>query len=275
MMEVRGNLLDAFVSALTPVGLLDRFKIAGTIATWWNEIQYDLKTLVAQGFSGLLDGWVDSIEDAMEDSRENHFEPSEDPLVLKLIPGYLEELELARQDIVALEQQKEAFEDQNDGEDGNDEVKTNYAEELKTQIADLKNRIKEEKKTRALNEKVATVQEKIRELEEKLKPYQEILERLREAKKKFKDLQRRFIEHLRQARGALSDQQDKDLVLSILFEKLQSHLETYVSAHRQEVISAVENWWDKYRVTMRDIESRREVAKRALGIVFSDHRYAT
>lgn len=30
-----------------------------------------------------------------------------------------------------------------------------------------------------------------------------------------------------------------------------------MTAHRQEVIAAVENWWDKYRVTLRDIEGKR------------------
>jgi type I restriction enzyme M protein len=41
-------------------------------------------------------------------------------------------------------------------------------------------------------------------------------------------------------------------------------LESYVIAHRQEVIAAVENWWDKYWVTLRDIEGEREKAVVAL-----------
>jgi len=44
---------------------------------------------------------------------------------------------------------------------------------------------------------------------------------------------------------------------NILNEKLSGHLQSYVTAHRQEVIAAVENWWDKYRVTLRDIEGER------------------
>jgi len=63
---------------------------------------------------------------------------------------------------------------------------------------------------------------------------------------------------------ALSDDECRDLVLDILNEKLAGHLNSYVTAHRQEVIAAVENWWDKYRVTLRDIEGERKKAVMAL-----------
>ena len=37
-------------------------------------------------------------------------------------------------------------------------------------------------------------------------------------------------------------------------------LERYRVAHWQQVIAAVENGWDKYRVTLQDIETERDVA---------------
>lgn len=233
LMDVRTDLLEAFVSDITPVGLLDRFKVAGVIATWWNEKKFDLKTLIAQGFGGLVDGWVDTIEATMEENRGNYFDLSDDPLVTRLIPDYLDELEQARQDIVRLEQEKEAFEIGGNGNDDADDTsddegeKPNYSKELKARIKELKNEIKE-------------------------------------AKKRFKELQRKFIKRLREAREALSDSECQGLVLDILNEKLSGHLESYVTAHRQEVIAAVENWWDKYRVTLRDIEGARGNAAIAL-----------
>jgi len=233
LMEVRTDLLEAFVSDITPVGLLDRFKVAGVIATWWNEKKFDLKTLIAQGFGGLVDGWVDTIEAAMEEARGNHFDLADDPLVTRLIPDYLDELEQARQDIVRLEQEKEAIESGGNGDDTavdtteEEEEKPNYSKELKARIKELKNEIKEDKK-------------------------------------RFKELQRKFIKRLRQAREALSNDNCRDLVLDILNQKLSGHLEGYVTAHRQEVIAAVENWWDKYRVTLRDIEGKRKEVGRKL-----------
>ncbi|MCD6197211.1 MAG: N-6 DNA methylase [Deltaproteobacteria bacterium] len=303
LMNVRTDLLDAFVSDLVPVGLLDRFKVAGVIATWWNEKKFDLKTLIAQGFGGLVDGWVDTIEAAMEETRGNHFDLADDPLVTRLIPDYLEELEQARQDIVRLEQEKEAFESGEFTDEVEDEPlenegeKPNYAKELKARIKELKNEIKEDKKQiktlsgsirkkgsikyyqdkgddtltaaleaqlKALAEKVKPVENKIRELEQELQPYSEITGQLKGAKKQFKELQKRFIKRLHEAREALSDDDCRDIVLDILNEKLSGHLESYVTAHRQEVIATVENWWDKYRVTLRDIEGEREQTSKKL-----------
>ena len=172
--EVRSDLMEAFLSDMTPVGLLDRFKVAGVIATWWNENKFDLKTLIAQGFNGLMDGWVDTIEAAMEETKGNHLDLAEDPLVSRLIPDYLDELE--------------------------------------------------------------------------------------QSQKRLKERQNQFIKLLCKAREALSDDACRDLVLDILREKLLAHLDSYVTAHRREVIAAMENWWDKYRVTLRDIERERDKA---------------
>ncbi len=296
VMKTRASLLDTFSQALTPVRLLDRFKVSGVFATWWNDVQYDLKTIVVQGFGGLIDGWIDTIEDAMEDKRDNNFEPREDPLVTRLVPEYLEELEKARQEIILLEQEKENFEatesEEFEGDETEEDERPDYAQFLKGQIANLKYSIKEDKtkikiltggknrkgskqsfeemsadtglleaQLKTLMEKIEPVEQEIRELEEKLAPYNEILEKLKEAKKKYKELQRRFIERLREAREGLTENECVTLVLEILKGKLTGHIESYVDAHRQDVIAAVQNWWDKYKVTLRDIALRQEIGE--------------
>jgi len=217
---------------------------------------------------------------------------------LRLLPDYLAELEQARQKVMSLEQEKEAFE-AGENEDGSENDITeegerpNYAKELKDQIRELKHSIKEPQKliktltgsskkagsiafhkakgedtktlvaqVKELEAKVEPVEAKIIELEMKLKPYEEILEKLKAAKKQLRDLQRKFVKRLNEAREALSQEECRELVLDILREKLEGHLGAYVSAHRQVVIAAVENWWEKYRVTMIEIESElRKVRK--------------
>jgi type I restriction enzyme M protein len=292
VMKTRASLLNTFGQALTPIGLLDRFKVSGVFATWWNDVQYDLKTIVVQGFGGLIDGWIDTIEDAMEDRRGNSFEPGEDPLVTRLVPEYLEELEKAKHEILLLEQEKEAFEatenEEFEGEEADEDEKPNYAQFLKGQIANLKYSIKEDKakikiltggknkkgtkesftemgadmgalaaQLKTLMEKIEPIENEIKDLEEKLAPYNEILEKLKEAKKKYRELQRRFIERLREAKERLKETECITLVLEILKGKLTGHLESYVASHRQEVISAVENWWDKYKTTLSEIKAAR------------------
>lgn len=309
VMTARAELLSAFDRALTPLGLLDSFKIAGVFATWWSDVQYDLKSLVAQGFNGLLDGWIDTIEDAMEDRRENNYEPEEDPLVVRLVPEYLKELVDARQEINRLEQEKEVFEAQESEEDDNGEdeetERPNFAEKLKNQIRDLKNTIKEDKakiktlkssqKTRGsikyfevigadtaplqaqleeLIAKIAPIEEELQKLEEQLAPYNEILEKLKEAKKTYKELQKRFIERLRNAREKLTDAECMELVLDILKGKFTTHLESYIAAHRHEVTAAFENWWEKYKVTMEEIRSNKKFIENNLLKMMSNLGYA-
>jgi len=41
-------------------------------------------------------------------------------------------------------------------------------------------------------------------------------------------------------------------------------LERYVAAQRQQVVMAFEGWWDKYRVTMADVERQRHSASSTL-----------
>src|SRR5690606_13351576 len=53
VMETRAELLDSFVTDLLPLKVLDRFELAGIVAAWWGEAQYDIKTLGLNGFEGV------------------------------------------------------------------------------------------------------------------------------------------------------------------------------------------------------------------------------
>ena len=109
-----------------------------------------------------------------------------------------------------------------------------------------------------LDELEQTLQDIVRlDQAKELQPHVGITNQLKVAKKQLKELQKQFIKRVYEARDTLSDDDCRDLVLDILNEKLAGILKSYVTAHRQEVIAAVENWWDKYRVTLRDIEGAR------------------
>jgi type I restriction enzyme M protein len=223
-MLLRANLLESFVAALAPVGLLDRFKVSGVIAIWWNAAQYDLKTLAEQGFADLVDGWVATLRTAMDptdgDNTGARFDPTGHKLVTRLLPGYLDELTNAEAQRLELESRltaaTKADAEDEDAETDSDE-ETLSPEAIKT----LKREITAARKT---------------------------LQRLKA------DLLRR----LDAARAALSADDCQRLVLDLAREDLTGYLDRYVSAHRQQVMEAFENWWDKYRVTLRDIEAERE-----------------
>ena len=50
MPEVRNELLATLKAKLVPLGVLDEFKSAGIFVNWWQQIRFDLKTIVSTGW---------------------------------------------------------------------------------------------------------------------------------------------------------------------------------------------------------------------------------
>jgi type I restriction enzyme M protein len=216
-MPARAELLTSFITALTPVGLLDRFQLSGVIVRWWDTNQYNLRTLVTHGFDGVVDGWMVTIETALGGET-----PYGLPLPRRLIPDHLEEISQVDAERASLEatirEATRAADDDGDTafDESDDAMGAAEIKKLKARLAAVKKRQKE----------VATA----------------------------------FHATLAHARGKLTPEQEQDLVLSIWQEGLRAHLHGYVTFHRRQVVAALETWWDKYAVSLADIESQRDTA---------------
>jgi type I restriction enzyme M protein len=147
VMDTRKDLLDSFVTALEPLGVLDRFQLAGVVASWWGEIQYDIRTLAFHRFSGVVQGWLTTIEAAFaadedEDARDKQQlaaekrKAREHRVVPVLIPDYLTALEEAETYRADLDAQVKAATAPPDDED-DVSAETLSLEDLKTLKADL------------------------------------------------------------------------------------------------------------------------------------------
>jgi len=151
--RVRAEFLETFVTALLQMKAsggtppLDRFKLAGVIATWWTDTLPDFKTLLENGFPGVIDGWVDAIADAVEDDEAAGpvLDPFAHKLVRRTMTDYLERIAAAKADIARLKGEKEAFEQSNAPDDLDEEElgNWNYPKELESQIKEAKDAIKE------------------------------------------------------------------------------------------------------------------------------------
>ncbi|MHC5760234.1 hypothetical protein [Nostoc sp.] len=298
VMELRAEFFSSFVDSLQPVGLLDRFKVAGVVASWWNEQRYELRSLSESDFGGLVDSWVDTIKDALEQDddekkKKAKFDPLDHKLVGRLMPDYLQDIAEAEAKIAELEQQKSAFEQgeeaEADAEEGEEPETVNIVKDLETDLKYIKNLIKEPKKELKIlkkaslfnKDKIAELEVfierhevEIAEIEAQLEPYKEIVKQLRELKAKLKALKNELVKRLEAARAALTDEDCRELVLAIFKDGLIAELERYVTAHRQQVIAAVENWWDKYRVTLQNIETERDAAAKKLNEFLQGLGYA-
>ncbi|MEU0151546.1 type I restriction-modification system subunit M [Micromonospora fulviviridis] len=145
LMAARAELIESFTAALLPIGLLDRFQIAGVIVRWWDTNQYNLRALATQGFAGVIDGWVITIETALGDDA-----PYSHPLPLRLVPEYLEELRTVEMQIAEVDAQVKganpSADDENEDEaEGDREESISPAEvkRLRAELAKLKRRQRE------------------------------------------------------------------------------------------------------------------------------------
>lgn len=234
LMAVRAEFLTTFVDSLVPVGLLDRFHVAGVVARWWGEVQFDLKALSASGFDGLLEGWVTTIVTALEEDGGKS-----DPLGHKVVPHLMGDF-------------------------------LGQIADAEARVAELEGRLQANAPAEAEDgDEVEDDAERLSDAEEK-----ELKRQLTAAKKTLKALHKTFAERIEQARIALGTDAVRELVLDILKADLGKELARYVAAHRQKVIAAVENGWDKYRVTLRDSEGERDEAKARLDGFLKELGYA-
>ena len=233
---LRNELLHSFSASLEPVGVLGRFQVRGIVAGFWDDAKYEFLTLMARGAKGVVDGWRISILAAMDDeqSRGNPFEHK----LVKFLMGDF----IAAQ--AQLEAQKAEFDGQikaaapKSGDDGDD------GEE-------------------ADDEAPAVDEAQIREWKAQLAAL----------KKQIKAAQTGFAQQLDVAVDALDEAGAATLLLTIMRNDMQAILERYIAAQRQQVVSAFENWWDKYRVNLTEIERERDAAAASLQGYLKELRY--
>ena len=92
-------------------------------------------------------------------------------------------------------------------------------------------------------------------------------------KKQLKTKHDSFKRHIDAAVDGLTPKDAAELLLTILHNDMQSIVERYMAAQREKIVAAFENWWDKYRVTLTEIEGSRDEASKALQAFLKGLRY--
>jgi type I restriction enzyme M protein len=224
LMSLRAEFMDSFTRDLSAVGLLDRFQVAGALASWWKEALFDLKALMAQGFDGLVDSWVTSIRALLEDGKKTNarFDPSEQPLIVRLLPEYIEQLD--------------------DAESRKAEIEGRIAEIDQAEDAE------EEPEDLFGGAEVVAAKKKLKK-------------ELTGIKRDLKTLHGQLIRRMEQGRAELSSDDCREMVIDVFRTDLLDELDQRVSAHRQEIVAAVENWWGKYHLPLQVLASDREASE--------------
>ena len=232
LVALRNDLLASFSQSLEAIGLLDPFQVRGIVAGFWYQTKYEFLTLMARGAKGVADAWRTSIVTALEDKASKQ-SPLEHKLVKFLMSDFVEaitELEAKKAELDS--QVKAASPKDAEEEDGE-------APEAAEDDADEDNAV-DEAQLKAWKKELAAV------------------------KKQLKAKNDSFKQHIDVAVDGLTPEAAANLLLTILHNDMSAIVERYMAAQRKQIVAAFESWWDKYRVTLTEIEGKRDEAAKAL-----------
>nr|QNO45972.1 hypothetical protein EBOGGPCF_00017 [Methanosarcinales archaeon ANME-2c ERB4]QNO46076.1 hypothetical protein FAKCHJAF_00013 [Methanosarcinales archaeon ANME-2c ERB4]QNO48849.1 hypothetical protein LEJCPHKL_00018 [Methanosarcinales archaeon ANME-2c ERB4] len=291
MPEVRHELLTTLKDKLIPLGVLDEFKSAGVFVNWWQQIRYDLKTLISTG-------WHHSL--IPDDYLIAEFFQSEADEI-ETLEGQISEAQSELAEAVETAQEVAAYE-ADEGEKVSaavikkalkaliDDLKGNTCDSAQKELANLQVQDRAIKTIeKRIKDSKATLKTKTDELELKLQLKRlggddfkaESHELIRQVdaqldnldpgnkadKKKITALNKdKSILEARLARtdgilaaigDQLTEEESRRLILKKLYDIARQELNRYLNAEKRGLVQVVENLWDKYAVSSRELESER------------------
>ena len=298
MPDVRHELLSPLKGKLMLLAVLDEYKSAGVFVNWWQQIRYDLKTVVSTGWHHSL------IPDSYLIAA--YFQQEADGLALlkaKLseAQGELAEAVEAAQEAVAYEPEedetvnatviKKALKEALDDLESSQGVSaTKERELLKTHdktIATLEKTIKEVKTTlKVLGDELefkillkrqgaddvkaesqqllTTIKAQLPSLSEAKKEEKKQITALRKDQMALTARVQRADQLLADIGGQLTDEQAKTLILKKLHDLATAELHRYLNAEKRQLVAALENLWNKYAVSSKALEDDRSKTLKTL-----------
>jgi len=298
MPEVRQELLTTLKDKLIPLGVLDEFKSAGVFVNWWQQIRYDLKTIISTGWHHtlipdeyLIDTFfqaeADEIETLEAQISEAQSELAEAVEIAQEVTAY-EPDEDEKVTAAVIKKALKALIDDLKGSTGDSARKE--LQNLQTQekvITAIEKRIKDSKG--ALKTKADELEHKLQlkrlggnefkaESQELIRQVDTLLENLDNAnkddKKKITALNKdktTLKERLAKTDGILAiiggqliEEDARQLILKKLYDLANTELNRYLNAKKRGLVQMVENLWDKYAVPSRELESERSETLKTL-----------
>ena len=292
MPQVRQQLLSSLKQQLIPLGVLDEFKSAGVFVNWWQQIRYDLKTIINTGWHHtlipdqyLLAAFFQAEEAAIEELESK----------ISAVQGELSEAVESAQEVANYEPEeeetvsaasikkwlKELIDDLKQSQGDSAARERQYYQQEYNVITDIENRIKLLKNT--LKEQQSQLELKLRlkrvgdeefkaETIELLEQVQNQLMGLNASKKEEKakinalnkdkkalEIKLSYPEGLlTEIGGQLRDEEAKKLILKKLYDWVSEQLTRYLNREKRGLVAKVENLWDKYAVSSQEMEAQRE-----------------
>ena len=298
MPDVRHELLTSLKEKLVPLGVLDEFKSAGVFVNWWQQIRYDLKTIVSTGWhhtlipdeyliAAFFQSDADAIEEmearigelqselagAVETAQEvAAHEPDEDEkvtaaVIKKALKALIDDLRdsagtSAKRELDRLEARDAIIKKiEKKIKDSKSALKDKTSElELKIQLKRLGGEgFKAE--NRELNQQVKA---QLAKLDTGNKTDKKKIDALNKDKAALEERIAKIDAVLETINGRLTDDEAKHLILKKLYDIASTELERYLNTEKRGLVLGVEDLWDKYAVSSRELEHKRETTIKTL-----------
>ena len=309
MPGVRHELLTTLKDKLIPLGVLDEFKSAGVFVNWWQQIRFDLKTIISTGWHHTLipDEYLiaaffqaekDEIEtleaqiseaqselaEAVETAQEvAAYEPDEDEkvtaaVIKKALKALMDDFkgstgDSARMELENLQAQDKAIKTiENRIKEGKAALKRKTDElELKLQLKRLGG---EEFKAES-RELVRQVDAQLANLDPDNKADKKKITALNKDKNNLEARLAKTDGILAAIGGQLTEEESHRLILKKLYDIAHQEMNRYLNAEKRGLVQVVENIWDKYAVSSRELESERTETLKKLDGFLNGLEYLT
>jgi len=309
MPEVRHELLTTLEAKLVPLGVLDEFKSAGVFVNWWQQIRYDLKTIVSTGWHHTLipdeyliaeyfQAEADAIEaleatiaeaqgelaEAVETAQEaSGYEPDEDQkvtaaVIKKALKALIDDLKgttgtSARKELKNLTDQDNALKAiEKRIKDARTTLKGRAAElEFKLELKRL-GAIDSKAETQAL---IAQADDRFAGLDPKKKTDKKSITALHKDKEALNARLARTDAVLKAIGGQISEADARRLILNKIYDFARAELDRYLNAEKRVLVRVVENLWEKYAISVEELESDRATTLATMGGFLTGLRYVS
>ncbi|MFY9135535.1 MAG: type I restriction-modification system subunit M, partial [Bacillota bacterium] len=296
--ELRQELLTTLKDKLIPLRVLDEFKCAGVFVNWWQQIHYDLKTIISTGwhYSLIPDDYliteffqleaeeIEKLESQISEAQSElseavetaqdvaAYEPEEDEKVTAaVIKRALKELindlkgstsASARKELTALDAQDKAIK-------AIEKRIRNSRAALRTKTSELELKLQLKRvgsdRFKADSQKlIDQVNAQLAQLDSSKRADKRKINALNKDKTVLETRLAETDGILATIGGQISQEEARRLILEKLCDLVHKELDRYLNAEKRRLFQVVENLWDKYAVSMRELETERSETLKTL-----------
>ena len=242
--ELRATLLEGIERTFAQHALLSRYQVRGAFANYYKLLASDFKSIAASGWGPEL------IPD--DDILQSQF-----PDILATLET--QHARLAELQALFAAAGEEDFEDTDDtGVLPGDEVKT-----LKASLKEAKGNAKAAKKDPALGDAESFQREAAR-IEAQLARHKRLEDEAKKLKADIRATEKSRDDLVEKGREKISRDEARSIIVERLRKLLIDSYRQYLRADQRAAVAAIENLWDKYAVTAKQIEAGRDAASAKL-----------